>query len=48
MKKLERLDVRISLRQKEQLQVAAGSKGTSALVRSLITKHIAKQKDTND
>ena len=44
MKKLERLDIRISPRQKEQLQAIAGDKGASALVRDLITKHIAKQK----
>ena len=44
MKKLERLDVRISLRQKQQLQALAGADGSSALVRSLIAKHIAKHK----
>ena len=32
-----------ALRQKEQLQAIAGTKGASALVRELINKHLSKE-----
>lgn len=44
MKKLSRVELRLSQRQKEQLEQMAGKDGISAFLRKLITKEQRKLK----